>query len=253
MGDLSTPFRGGEELTLSARFMNAVRDTVLAKKRTERPIRDMPSESFRQADIIKIKNESGSDRDRFDVLGISGLLYGPTDNLKEFKNRPNLKGTTPSLAYHRGRFAVLLEPVRSGKIGRAWVSGVCPARVEIVDPSHMYCDILDSDATKLRSTATGSASILYPGSGDEWAVIRFGNREGVRLCKTTELWAVGTVATLDVWENGTTPSETITTGETIEATNHLWDVDENTFCYVMFGGAGANYLVNARPDSISCS
>lgn len=77
----------------------------------------------------------------------------------------------------------------------------------------------------------------------------------LRLCKTTGAWDVGTVATLDVWEAGVTPDEEQSGGsggETLEATNHLWDVGPETFCLVMYGGAGAYYLVNAYPLASTC-
>lgn len=254
-GDAFKRAQAGQPLELSARAYNAMLDAAQGLKNKRHDILQPGAEQFRQADIVFVRNDTGYDQSRFAVLGINGVIFTPDDNLREFQTRVAFTGVAPD-GSHRGKFLVLLDPLKDGKIGRAWASGVCPAQIELVDPSHRYCDVIDGDTSKLRSCGTGTASILYPGSaggsGDEWGVIRFGNREGVRLCKTTALWEAGTVATLDVWENGVTPDEEQTTGETIEATNHLWDVDTGTLCLVMFGGAGANYLLNAFPAASSC-
>ena len=41
---------------------------------------------------IMVKNNTGADRDRFDVLGISGPIISPADNLVEFQNRVAMVG-----------------------------------------------------------------------------------------------------------------------------------------------------------------
>ena len=48
----------------------------------------------RSSGIVLVKNASGADRNRFDVLGVSGMLYGPADNLVEFQSRPCITGVT---------------------------------------------------------------------------------------------------------------------------------------------------------------
>ena len=72
----------------------------------------------------------------------------------------------------------------------------------------------------------------------------------VRLCKTSAAWTKGATATLDVWESGTPPSETQTTGETIEdAVNKIKDVKGNSFVIVAKAANGSWYLVEAgEPD-----
>jgi hypothetical protein len=36
---------------------------------------------------VRIRNDSGADRARFDVLGVSGPLFTPTENLVEFLSK----------------------------------------------------------------------------------------------------------------------------------------------------------------------
>lgn len=76
----------------------------------------------------------------------------------------------------------------------------------------------------------------------------------VRLCKTSADWAKGTTATLNVWENGTPPSETQTTGETVQdVVNKIRDVKSGSFVIVAKAGNGSWYLVEAgNPDDSGC-
>lgn len=66
----------------------------------------------------------------------------------------------------------------------------------------------------------------------------------VRLCKTTAAWNKGTTATLNVWESGTPPSETQSTGETItDVVNKVADVVSGRFVIVAKAANGSWYLV----------
>jgi len=69
-------------------------------------------------------------------LGVTGIVFGPTDNLTEFKNQPTLTGGIPSGQFHAaghvGRFVVLLEPIAAGKIGRGVASAFTVCRVNVL-------------------------------------------------------------------------------------------------------------------------
>ena len=148
-----------------------------------------------QAGIIWVKNSTGGDRDRFDVLGIDTPLFLPDDALGEFKNRVVLDCSTPSNREHVGRFVILLEPAADGKLARACIAGVCPARV--IDPGSIdygFADIARNDPSGLKAGQHGAAQILWlgtptePGEGDDparfvpmsWAVVRLGAPSLVR-------------------------------------------------------------------------
>lgn len=147
--------------------------------------------AFRQADIIKVRNQSGQDVDRFSVLGIDQPIISPTDNSREFKNQIAINAVIPT-ANHAGQFVVLLEPLKAGAIGRAWVSGVCPARVHMSAAWHTHVDIESTNVNELVSRPDGGAQILWRGVGswddselwDDsqawdsqtlWAIIRLSN------------------------------------------------------------------------------
>jgi len=111
--------------------------------------------------LAPIKNNSGSDVDRFGVLGIDGVVIDQATNATVFKNLAPLNGTTPDGDDHLGRFAVLPEPIASGKPGVAVISGICVAYVDLVDTDHYWADVKDADTSCLESRTGGTAQILY--------------------------------------------------------------------------------------------
>jgi len=159
-------------------------------------------------DVILVKNDSGADRERFDILGIDDVVISPTDNEDEFKNRVALSGVVANPATHLGRFVVLLEPIADGKLGRACVSGVCPCEIDVIDAGHTYADINpdSGDRYTLASRQFGGAEILWKesGTGTKWAVLRLGSPKLFRRFELKTALAVGGLATahpLD-WSGG---------------------------------------------------
>jgi len=63
--------RSGDSLVIPAETFNAFVDTALAFKRQQRGVAREPQREQRQTGIILVRNESGADRARFDVLGIT--------------------------------------------------------------------------------------------------------------------------------------------------------------------------------------
>jgi len=174
MGDHLKKVQAGEPLEIPARtfntFIDAAQDFLARQRGTGRRI----DHAYRDPDIVLAKNASGSDRGRFDILGVSGPIIGPTDNLDEFKNKAAVTGATPSSSLHFGRFVVLLEPLASGEIGRACVSGLVPVKVHVHDEGHEYADVRGGDCSKLDSAERGSAYILWRqgGTGEKWALVK---------------------------------------------------------------------------------
>lgn len=130
-----------------------------------------------QPELVWVKNASGADVGRFNVLGIEGPIVTPTDNADEFKQQVAITGIVPVASDHSGAFAVMAEPIGNGNIGRGWISGACPVQISIADESHGTADVADGDAAKLVSqNGTGTVTILWAeaGTGTKWALIRFG-------------------------------------------------------------------------------
>jgi hypothetical protein len=129
--------------------------------------------------ILWIRNDSGADVSAYSILGITGVVYSPADNLLSFKGEPTLKGTTPAWPAHDGNFVVLLEPALAGGLARAIASGFIAAQVSVAagDEWLGYADVLNGDASKLLLLPSGAAKILYreSGTGTKWAVVELGS------------------------------------------------------------------------------
>ena len=166
----------GDDVKFPASTFNAFVDAAQAHKNNvfhQAPGKDTPGDN-----LILVKNNSGSNADTGSVLGIDGPIFGPDDNLTEFKYNFALKGITPT-EDHAGKFVVLAEPIAAGKIGRAYAGGVCPAQVVVLSSEaeeYQYADIYPDVTAGLFTSPNGSASILWKegGVGIQWAMIRFG-------------------------------------------------------------------------------
>lgn len=176
--------RSGERFRYSATTHNAFVDAALAHRQGQHDQTAGTARSFNQTGIVLVKNNSGADRNRFDILGISTVLIAPTENEQQFQNSVALVGITPDIAIHVGKFAVLMEPLKAGAIGRACVSGVCPCHVRFMAANEtiMRADITDADASALMPRLDGSAAILWAGEPSDdpyddrsWCVVRLSN------------------------------------------------------------------------------
>ena len=75
----------------------------------------------------------------------------------------------------------------------------------------------------------------------------FAGGKKARLCKTGAKFSKGTIATLDVWEDGTPPNETQSQGQQIEdVVNKYADIEANKFVSVSLHGNGHWYVISAE-------
>lgn len=156
--------------------------TLLSRKKL--PFGKPPPVPLKGNTTVLVRNDSGSDVERFAVLGIDEPIVLPTDNENEFASNWALACVTPTTgdsdtAGHAGRFVVTAEPIANGKIGRAYYAGVCPVRIEIAsgEDNPRFAEIIDGETTALQSSSSGSVAVLWSGaaaSGEDWALIRFG-------------------------------------------------------------------------------
>lgn len=175
MGDAFKKVQAGQRIAISAEAYNAFIDAAQAV-REHKQFGIEASQFFRQSGIVKLKNASGADQARFAVLGLSEPIILPSANEIEFKRQVTFEGVVPAKNDHRGKFAVLLEPIADGKIGLAVIAGVVPVRLK-VDPDQLYdrAEIIDADSGKLLNVPHGSARVLWIdalGSVERWAIVR---------------------------------------------------------------------------------
>ena len=172
----------GDNLRIPSRAYNAFVDAAEANIARQYSLqRAALQRSTPAPSIVSVRNESGATRERFDLLGIGGIIIKPVDNLNEFCIAPRIIGAMPS-EEHAGKFVVLLEPLVDGAIGRAIIDGVVQARVRMDDEEHMRAEIADGEASELLSSRTGSVRLLWIEDIEErtdpeiaWAIVRLGD------------------------------------------------------------------------------
>ncbi len=194
MGESLRKVRRGEPLEISAETFNTFIDAARDFQNRTRNRQFTHTQEPRQTGTLLVKNGSGQDRQRFEVLAIDRPIFLPSDNLWSFQDQVAVIGVVPDENKHVGRFVVLLEPLRDGMIGRAVVSGVTPVRLNVLNEEHEWADIEGGETDSLKTDTAGSAFILWkepPGSGGyggygygygygyygglRWALVRIGN------------------------------------------------------------------------------
>lgn len=175
MGDPLKKVRPGQPMDIPAATHNAMIDAARAHKAQAQGARGKPPPP-RASGILPVKNSSGSDRDRFDVLGIDEMIYNHADNADEFKNNPAILGDVPGIPGHAGKFVILLEPIPNQRIGRGLVIGVSPVQVNVVNANDTHADVADGEMAHLESGTSGPAMILWKesGTGVKWALVKLG-------------------------------------------------------------------------------
>jgi len=173
MGELKK-VRAGESWRPDAKAHNAFVDAAQYVQRLQQTQAGNPVRGLWSGDVVQVKNMSGADRDRFDVLEIANVFPTPAANLGGFKAGRVFYGYVPG---NVNNVVVLLEPIKSGKIGAALVSGICPVKVSFAYQDQPYADYKDGDPTALLGGEGGVAKVLWKenGTGVLWAVVRLGS------------------------------------------------------------------------------
>src|SRR5699024_2731099 len=132
---------------------------------------------------VLIKNTTASDISIFEILGIDTSTVDPGDNEPEFRRGVALNGTEIDSTKHAGKFAIALEPIAAGAMGKAAVEGVCICKIDVQNTTDKFAEVPGDDGGSgsggsgevyLQSAAAGSAQILWKqsGTGLKWAVVR---------------------------------------------------------------------------------
>lgn len=193
--------------------------------------------------LAKVKNNTGSDQDRFAVLQITGILYGPSDNANWFE-QPCLIGGTPdtSLTPGYGNFVVTQEPIKAGKIGDGLIWGYTQVKIKVNHAGDGFADLLSTDTTQLNS-GFGSAQIIYKdsgtGTGKTALVFLGGPGEWTLHGKFASDLASGSAASMTIWRF--VSGMDTNTGVTITVSNpSSCTIKGGQFVYAnWYGGANA--------------
>jgi len=166
--------RPGDPLKIPAGTFNTFIDAARDYQARQHQQGQGSRAAVRHSGLLLVRNDSGADRLRFDVLGVSGPVFDPAADEEAFKNQHALAGVTPTEAGHTGKFVVLLEPVAAGAIGLACAEGVCPVHIYVEDAALKFADVNNGTAASLKTSRTGSATILWKAgsTGTVWAVVK---------------------------------------------------------------------------------
>ena len=173
----------GDAVSFSAQAWNAMLDAGKAYQQKGTLSASAPVQS-RSSTILRVRNDTGNNLPRGSVLGLDGPVFTPTDSLNAFMAEVAFKGVTPDVTKHRRRFAVLLEPSAASTgyggapVSLAYLAGLCPVLVDVVDQSHEYANIDDNVTANLKSSRHGHARILWA----EWQDSYSGYSTGVQWC-----------------------------------------------------------------------
>jgi hypothetical protein len=161
-GDFYKRSTADRRVSLRGRAWNALLDAADRVKGGAHDLRADLAQQLPQAGVIYVRNDSGGPRQPFDVLGVTAPLVLPSGNLSEFQRGVALTGEVPEAADSH-RFAVLLDALPAGAIGRAVVSGVVPGRVLVTPATIGYgcADVLPGDPTQLQLVNGGGTQVLW--------------------------------------------------------------------------------------------
>ncbi|MFB3893596.1 MAG: hypothetical protein ACE15C_16405 [Phycisphaerae bacterium] len=202
MADTLAKVKPGDPLAIQAGTFNTFVDAANDFLRRQHGQAQSGTPVARQAGIILVKNGSGADRARFDVLGVDSPLFDPADDLDAFKNQVALVGVTPTEADHFGKVVILLEPVVAGEIGLAVAVGVCPVMLDVTAESDGYADVNDGDCGSLKTGTKGSATILWKvsGTGSQWGVVKLAGHVAGTHNNPKVLGGSGDTADTEEWD-----------------------------------------------------
>lgn len=117
--------------------------------------------------VVKLRNETGGDRDRGHVLQLGEYLLDEVD----FRY-PWFEGNQVAEPAW-SKYAILLEPAPQDELVRAQMSGICMAVVDVGHVDHRYA-YPRSGQSKLKSGVCGPIEILHTpeGTGDRELFVR---------------------------------------------------------------------------------
>jgi len=192
VGDGLRKVHTGEKLRLSAEAYNSFVDAAIAHKRQQN-LKNNRLENL-GPNMVVVQNDTGGVVSRYDVLGITGVVYTLGTSCEQIV----LTVGSPTT---KGKFVIAAQPMAVDALGIAYCSGVCQARLNIASEAMGYklCDIA-SGQSYLEPCWDGSAAILYQptGTGLKWCVIRFskppGGSEIMRAKATAAAAASTTIA-----------------------------------------------------------
>jgi len=145
--------------------------------------------------IVPVKNTESTACGQFAALVLNGICVKPEANEDEFLSCPATFEGVKMTAEREGKpYAITLEPIGAGEVGRAMLLGLTPAKVTIGSVDDEYAVPKPGSSTgELESSPTGVARILWKAanSGLAWCILQLGGagsgagEDKALMCKVT--------------------------------------------------------------------
>lgn len=181
----------GDKLAIRAADWNAFVDAAEFARRARRLVGAQAVPSGFGGNMVYVRNKCGETIPRFGAVVLADAVI-PHDAASEelecdtpaFDGVPADGGEESESEEESEKelrpFAVAVEPIADGEIGRALALGVTPAKVEIVHEEDLCAEpVPGSTSGAMRSTNVGYARIVWKedGTGEKWCFIRLGASE----------------------------------------------------------------------------
>lgn len=182
MADPFHKVRPGEPLKIHANAWNKMLDVVGQRH----AIGADSTADEKASNIVLVENVSVLDMPIFGVLAIDGAsipidpsggtMYGTDEasaRAREFARRPVLRGGINLPSDASKTLVICLEPIQSGKIGRAAIAGCTPCKVHVTNVMHTHAGFRPGDHTQLLSSACGPVRLAWKEQTvgvNKWAV-----------------------------------------------------------------------------------
>lgn len=183
--------RQGEAVNIKAATWNSFLDAADFARRARRLVGAEAVPSGFGGNMVYVRNKCGETIPRFGAVVLADAVI-PHDAASEdiecetpaFDGVPADGGEESESEEESEKevrpFAVAVEPIADGEIGRALALGVTPAKVEIVHEEDLCAEpVPGSTSGAMRSTNVGYARIVWKedGTGEKWCFIRLGASE----------------------------------------------------------------------------
>jgi hypothetical protein len=181
----------GEAVSIKAATWNSFLDAADFARRARRLVGADAVPSGFGGNMVYVRNKCGETIPRFGAVVLADAVI-PHDAASEdiecetpaFDGVPADGGEESESEEESEKevrpFAVAVEPIENGEIGRALALGVTPAKVEIVHEEDLCAEpVPGSTSGAMRSTNVGYARIVWKedGTGEKWCFIRLGTSE----------------------------------------------------------------------------
>lgn len=166
---------------------NAMVDVINAYRRGRLTMPSQNKNTIRTAGIVLVKNATGTNLSRGQVIGLDTPIVGPQiESGGPYWHQVALTGITPTADHVPDVCAIARESIPSGKIGYATISGACQTRVYMQSSTHTCAACQAGNTSYLQSRMNGGARIIWVSStatGIQDAVVRLADTPEVGVVR----------------------------------------------------------------------